>query len=279
MGTGKQLAILPLFVRDYLAATRHFSLVERGAYTDLLFFQWEMGALPREPERLARLIGCSLDEFNSVWSVLRTKFVESEHGLVNARLEEHRSESVRLSDIRRAVGSKGGKKSAEVRASKQEAVATPIAEAIGQAIAQPELEAKFNSPSPSPIPSPDSGVSFGDSRPLPRTIPPFHQEVITAYHDLCPDLPRVKEWSERRRRKLDARIRDRIAAGKRADEITYWREQLFTKVAASDFLCGRKIDWRCPGLEWLLEPRNFTKLIEGGNDNHSRNGAGAAHAR
>ena len=278
MGTGKQLAILPLFVRDYLSATRHFSLAERGAYTDLLFFQWEMGALPREPERLARLIGCSPEEFNSVWTVIRGKFVESGNGLVNARLEEHRRESVRLSEVRRLIGSRGGKKSAETRASKASANCEPIATPIAQAIAAPKVEAKSNSPSPSPSPSPESGISFGDTRPQRRTVPPFHQEVIIAYHELLPDLPAIKDWSERRRKKLEARIGERVAAGKAADVIKYWRD-LFAKVAASDFLCGRKTDWRCPGLEWLLEPKNFTKLIEGAHDNHPRNGAGVTHAR
>jgi hypothetical protein len=112
------------------------------------------------------------------------------------------------------------------------------------------------------------------SRTWPREL---HDGVIAAYHELLPDLPAVRDWPERRKRKLDARIGERMKAGKRADELKYWRD-LFAKVQTSDFLCGRKGDWRCPGLEWLLEPANFLKVIEGNYDNTARpNGAG--HAR
>lgn len=53
--TGNSLAMLPFFPRDYLAATRHMSLAERGAYTDLLWLQWENGPLPTAPDQLARM--------------------------------------------------------------------------------------------------------------------------------------------------------------------------------------------------------------------------------
>jgi hypothetical protein len=105
----------------------------------------------------------------------------------------------------------------------------------------------------------------------------FHADVIGVYHELLPDLPAVRDWPARRQKKLDARIADRLKAGKPADQLDYWRA-LFKQVHASDFLCGRKGDWRCPGLEWLLEDKNFTKVIEGAyRNNESMNGSG--HAR
>jgi hypothetical protein len=95
----------------------------------------------------------------------------------------------------------------------------------------------------------------------------LHQAIIDAYHEVLPNLPAVKTWTERRKRKLDARIRDRKKEGKASGVVAYWAG-FFRKVAASDFLCGRgKTDWRCPGLEWLLEPKNFEKVIEGSYDN------------
>jgi len=93
--------------------------------------------------------------------------------------------------------------------------------------------------------------------------------ILAAYHEILPNLPKVRDWNERRKRKLRDRIRERVKAGKPADKAEYWL-QVFRKAAESDFLMGRKTDWRCPGLEWLLEPKNFTKLIEGAYDNHGR---------
>lgn len=118
-----------------------------------------------------------------------------------------------------------------------------------------------------------------DKTPIPpkgaAADPKLHEQIIAAYHEVLPDLPAVRDWPERRRRKLEARIADRVKAGKPADKPEYWRS-LFANVQASDFLCGRKSDWRCPGLEWLLEPKNFTKVIEGAyRNNEGLNG----HAR
>jgi hypothetical protein len=60
---GKSLAMLPFFPRDYLAATRHMSLAERGAYTDLLWLQWENGHLPNDVQfRSSRLYGRKFDQ-------------------------------------------------------------------------------------------------------------------------------------------------------------------------------------------------------------------------
>lgn len=94
-----------------------------------------------------------------------------------------------------------------------------------------------------------------------ESTPAFHKEVIDAYHEILPCLPRVKGWSKRRRQALDARIAERKADGKPADTIAYWRS-LFETVAQSDLLCGRAGEWRAD-LEWLLKPENFLKTIEG----------------
>lgn len=89
----------------------------------------------------------------------------------------------------------------------------------------------------------------------------FRKAVIAAYHDTLPDLPRVKVWTEKRQQALKARIRERLKDGKPADTLDYWR-RLFGQVAASDFLTGRKTDFRAD-LPWLLLPENFAKVIEG----------------
>jgi hypothetical protein len=119
-----------------------------------------------------------------------------------------------------------------------------------------------------------------DKTPIPpkgaAADPRLHEQIIATYHEVLTELPAVREWPERRRRKLEARIAERVKAGKPADTPEYWRA-LFTQVHASDFLCGRKNDWRCPGLEWLLEPKNFTKVIEGAYRNNE--GMNGHHAR
>lgn len=96
--TGNSLAMLPWFPRDFLTSTRAMRLSERGAYCDLLFFQWEMGSLPADEEALARLLGCTPKEFTTVWKVVGKKFVQFDDSLRNVRLEEHRAKAIDTRD-------------------------------------------------------------------------------------------------------------------------------------------------------------------------------------
>jgi uncharacterized protein YdaU (DUF1376 family) len=96
--SGKSLAMMPWFPRDFIAATRHLALAERGAYRELLDYQWEMGVLPKDPMRLARLLVITPDEFAPIWAAIGDKFEECGAGLANKRLEEHRKKAVEQRD-------------------------------------------------------------------------------------------------------------------------------------------------------------------------------------
>jgi uncharacterized protein YdaU (DUF1376 family) len=103
-----RLPYMPFFVNDYLGATRHMTLAERGAYTDLLFLEWNIGPLPADTARLSAMIGCTPKQFGSVWPTVRTKFVETDEGLVNEKLELHRAKSIQISEKRAIAGREGG---------------------------------------------------------------------------------------------------------------------------------------------------------------------------
>lgn len=98
MMSGKSLAMMPWFPRDFIAATRHLALAERGAYRELLDYQWEMGALPKDEKRLARLLAITPDEFAEIWPSIRDKFEETDAGISNKRLEEHRNKAIAQRD-------------------------------------------------------------------------------------------------------------------------------------------------------------------------------------
>lgn len=95
---GKSLAMMPWFPRDFIAATRHLALAERGAYRELLDYQWEMGTLPKDHVRLARLLAITLDEFEEIWPSISDKFEDSGNGVANKRLEEHRKKATEQRD-------------------------------------------------------------------------------------------------------------------------------------------------------------------------------------
>jgi uncharacterized protein YdaU (DUF1376 family) len=108
------LPMMPWFPRDFIASTRAMRPAERGAYRELLDFQWELGVLPTDEQRLARLIGYTKEEFDDVWPAIKYKFVPSNGGLVNERLEEHRKKALEQREKkRRGASTTNAKRGAE----------------------------------------------------------------------------------------------------------------------------------------------------------------------
>lgn len=101
---------LPLFFGDLLASTATWEGEERALYVLLLAYQWTAGPLPLEKKRIAKMCQYELKKFSSLWDVVGRKFVEQGGGLVNLRLEEHRTKAKEISDKRAAAGAKGGAK-------------------------------------------------------------------------------------------------------------------------------------------------------------------------
>jgi uncharacterized protein YdaU (DUF1376 family) len=90
------LPMMPFFVKDWIAATSHWSDAERGAYISLLAFQWVNGNVPPDVSQLARIMGTPDEEFERRWATVGKKFDGDKRRLFNNRLEEHRKEAMRL---------------------------------------------------------------------------------------------------------------------------------------------------------------------------------------
>lgn len=85
-----------------------------------------------------------------------------------------------------------------------------------------------------------------------------YQDVVNMYHEICVSLPTVRAVSDSRRKLIRSRYNQYGI-----DEI----RTVFEKAEASDFLTGRSENsWRC-GFDWLLNPSNFLKVLEGNYDN------------
>lgn len=114
-------------------------------------------------------------------------------------------------------------------------------------------------PDPVPIPEPVRG-----ERAHARVSP---EELVDLYHRLCPSLPRVRQLTDARRRRLQdlpARLGDVSV------------EQFFARVEASDFLTGRNNrGWRAD-IDWILKPEHVVRILEGTYDN--REGPAKANA-
>ncbi len=101
------------------------------------------------------------------------------------------------------------------------------------------------------------GSEREDSDPAGAPLCP-HQDLIDLYHHALSDLPRVRVWHEGRRKMLAARWKE----DPKRQSLEWWR-RFFEYIARSDFLMGRtEKPFRCT-LEWIVQSKNFAKIIEG----------------
>ena len=97
------------------------SLESKGAFIELLCYQWEEGSIPDSPKMLARILGISLKKFAPIWSELSNKFPAGKEiievdplpmgigQLKNPKLEELRILAQEKCANNARAGSKGGR--------------------------------------------------------------------------------------------------------------------------------------------------------------------------
>jgi uncharacterized protein YdaU (DUF1376 family) len=101
--------ILPLYYNDIDRSTRDWSDEEFGCYMRLLMHQWAQGEIPKETHRLSRIV----TSLGSSWELVRLKFIETETGMINEKLEEIRAERMAYLKKQQENGKKGGRKPKE----------------------------------------------------------------------------------------------------------------------------------------------------------------------
>lgn len=99
-----------------------------------------------------------------------------------------------------------------------------------------------------------------------------HDEIISLYADILPELPQVRKWEGTRARHLKARwvwvLADLKSKGKPFDKaagLDFFR-RMFGYIHKSDFLMGRSGGFSC-SLPWIVNDENFSKIIEGNYEN------------
>ena len=102
-----RLHYLPLFFGDFLASTAEWAGEERSLYLTLLGYQWSLGSLPTDPEKVRRLVQWERETFDRCWPTVAAKFIEADGRLVNTRLETHREKAQAVASKRAKSGAMG----------------------------------------------------------------------------------------------------------------------------------------------------------------------------
>ena len=84
------------------------------------------------------------------------------------------------------------------------------------------------------------------------------QSVVSLFNSICKSLPQIRNLTENRKRKI--RNADKQLNGD--------FKSFFEKVERSDFLSGRKTDWKA-SFDWIFTPQNLVKIVEGNYENKS----------
>ena len=87
------------------------SLASKGAFIDLLAYQFANGSIPQDDRTLCRIVGAFPDEWQEIREEVLSKFEEDNGGLVNRRMQKERDERNEIREKRIEAVSKRWSKS------------------------------------------------------------------------------------------------------------------------------------------------------------------------
>lgn len=88
-------------------------------------------------------------------------------------------------------------------------------------------------------------------------------EILEAWGRICPHLTQPRMPNDARQRAMRSFWQ---TVKTRTEDPAAWLKWLFETVAGSDFLSGRKTDFRAD-LFWVIRPTNLAKIVDGNYDN------------
>ncbi|MGO4337826.1 YdaU family protein [Labrys sp. KB_33_2] len=152
---------MPLYIGDYLTATRHLSAAEHGAYLLLIMSYWDKGSLPSDERQIMRLTAMTDKEWRDSRDTLAEFF---EPGWVHPRIDRELAEASEKYQRRSEAGRAGGLKRGKSKQNSSNASA--VQEANGK---QKNSNASSNAISNAPSKRP-SKTEAGLNQPQPHSL-------------------------------------------------------------------------------------------------------------
>ena len=240
---------MPFYVGDYLSATGRLTTEQHGAYLLILLDYWKNGAPPDDDAVLAALARMSPSAWKKARSAL-IGFFEIRDGLwVQKRVEHERDRASDITEKR----SEAGKASAAARAERKQKAnkcSTHVG-TNGQQNARP-------SQSHTSIEVIEPSIEGLSAEPTDQPV--TEEEVLDAWQERMVPLgySAIRKLTTERKRRLRARIKE-------YPDLEDW-QRAFGALERSGFLKGdNDRGWRAD-FDFLLQPKSFTKLLEGAYD-------------
>lgn len=126
-----------------------------------------------------------------------------------------------------------------------------------------------------PLTSPDKVQETGEQDKCPECD---YRKIMEIYHEILPELPRIKAIAGTRQRQMRTRWRETWQRLKgqgepcTAEFLLNWWRKFFTQVRHSDWLMGRSRDWSA-NFDFLVSPKGYLGVWEGKYNNRQRSAA------
>lgn len=244
---------MPFYVGDYLSATGRLTTEQHGAYLLILLDYWKNGPPPNDDAVLAQIARMSPAAWRKSKAILLGFFEERDGVLIQNRVERERGRTTEITEERSKAGKIGAAKRWQnhtPKNGKRMANAIDLPMANGKQIDAPSQ----SQGSYEPIASSNEDVSAE-----PTDKPLTKAEVIEAWQSrMVPQgFPAIRKMTGQRERLLRARLRD--------STLDEWL-QAMAALERSAFCRGENDrGWRAD-FDFLLQPKSFTKLLEGAYD-------------
>lgn len=228
------LPYMPLYIGDYLSDTAHLTTLEHGAYILLIMNYWQRAKpLDNSNGRLANVARLSNQDWAIVEPTLKRLFTVDGDIWVHDRVERELSKVKSKSE----KAKKAGKASASKRANKR---STNVKRTPNHTDTDTDTDSK------------DSYISGSPER-----------EAFDAFNEVArrTGLPLAQAFTESRK----AKLRQRLAE---CGGMEGWLVAL-DKLATSAFCTGTNGNGWKADLDFLLQQKSFTKLMEGSYDNRA----------
>lgn len=246
----------PWYFELYKADTMHLDPYQDGCYRRLIdHYMGTRQPLPDNDAALARIVGDSLANWVAMASAIVRPFFKAKNGLL---YHKKCDEILNNQDKKAKRLSESGKKGASKRWQENKDLDSPaMAPPLGSAIAEENRGDVFSKENTTPTP-PDEKIESGKKGGAKtEPSPPEIQMALSIYNEVARKkfLPIPNKLTDGRKSKLKARLKD-------AGGLEGWR-QAMQNLEASAFLCGHNDKGWKADIDFILQEKSFTRLIEG----------------
>ncbi|PSG90890.1 DUF1376 domain-containing protein [Aurantibacter aestuarii] len=268
------------YSQDFYTGTRLMLPEERACYIDLLIYQHQNGYIPTDLKRVQMFCsGCSLEV---VETVLNTKFNQVVNHLVNQktnqtetvwlnkRLTEETTKRDKYRPQKVASGTFAGLISKSKLTKKQKEKIkkdfnfSKIIEKKGVLITDLDLiksnvKDQFNQMVDHMVNNLENENENENENIIVKIKDSDFEEIKNVFNSVCKDLPSIQKITEKRKKSI-------LNLAKKHNLETIGN--VFKITSQSEFLNGNNKDNWSASFDWLLNPNNFLKVLEG---NYSKN--------